>query len=214
MNKSFLSLILAVVGWAAFHYGLLPIFSPKDKGWILNPYVYYLIFCAYLIIVNVGMRLDPPMALKAFYVFMLGHYFYADILLPPIPWTLYITYMMLWGIGTFLYISQDPITFREFRAPIVKTIIGEYKIARVVVFSLLPVLVGFATYKTIYPAFAEPVELRTVHPAPPATTKVHGKTYKLEEIGNPFRTDEQDNYKDSFPFIDKTEYMKLSLIHI
>jgi hypothetical protein len=37
---------------------------------------------------------------------------------------------------------------------------------------------------------------------------VHGKTYKLEEIGNPFRTDEQDNYKDSFPFLDQTEYMK------
>jgi len=210
MNKSFLSLILAVAGWAVFHYGLLPIFTPKPLGWVLNPYVYYLIFCAYLIIVNVGMRLNPPMALKAFYVFMLGHYFYDAILLPQIPWTLYVTYMMLWGIGTFLYISQDPTTFREFRAPIVKTIIGEYKLARVVVFTLLPVLVGFATYKTIYPSFAEPVELRTVHPAPPSTTKVHGKTYKLEEIGNPFRIDEQDNYKDSFPFLDadKQEYMK------
>ncbi|SVD99365.1 uncharacterized protein METZ01_LOCUS452219, partial [marine metagenome] len=210
MNKSFLSLILAVAGLAVFHYGLLPIFSPKDKGWILNPYVYYLIFCAYLIVVNVGMRLNPPMALKALYVWLLGYYFYDAILLPHIPWTLFITYMMLWSIGVFLYISQDPITFREFRSPIVKTIIGEYKLARVVVFTLLPILVGFATYKTIYPTFAEPVELRTVHPAPPSTTKVHGKTYKLEEIGNPFRIDEQDNYKDSFPFLDadKQEYMK------
>jgi len=208
MNKSFLSLILAVAGWAVFHYGLFPIFTPKPLGWILNPYVFYLIFCAYLIIVNVGRRLNPPMALKAFYVFMLGHYFYDSILLPHIPWTLYVTYMMLWGIGTFLYISQDPTTFREFRDPIVKTIVGEYKIARIVVFTALLVLVGFATWNTLYPTFAEPVELRTVHPAPPSTTKVHGKTYKLEEIGNPFRTDEQDNYKDSFPFLDKTEYMK------
>jgi len=210
MNKSFLSLILAVGGWAVFHYGLLPIFTPKDKGWILNPYFYYLLFCAYLIVVNVGMRLNPPISLKALYVFMLGHYFYVSILFPPIPWTLYITYMMLWAIGTFLYISQDPITFREFRAPIVKTITGEYKMARVVVFTLLPLLVGFATYKSIYPSFAEPVELRTVHPAPPASTKVHGKTYMLEEVGNPFRIDEQDNYKDSFPFLDadKQEYMK------
>jgi len=161
-----------------------------------------------MIVVNVGMRLKPTMALRALYVWMLGYYFYDAILMPHIPWTLFITYMMLWSIGTFLYISQDPITFREFRAPIVKTIIGEYKMARVVVFTLLPILVGFATYNTIYPSFAEPVELRTVHPAPPSTTKVHGKTYKLEEIGNPFRTDEQDNYKDSFPFLDQTEYMK------
>jgi hypothetical protein len=210
MNKTFLSIILAVGGWAVFHYGLLPIFSPKEKGWITNPYVYYLLFTMYLIVVNVGMKLKPPMALKAFYVWMMGYYFYDAILLPHIPWTLFVTYMMLWSIGTFLYISQDPITFREFRSPIVKTITGEYKLARIVTFTLMPFLVGWATYNTIYPSFAEPVELRTVHPAPPASTKVHGKTYMLEEVGNPFRIDEQDNYKDSFPFLDaeKSEYMK------
>ena len=75
MNKSFLSLILAVAGWAVFHYGLFPIFTPKETGWILNRYVFYLLFCAYLIVVNVGKRLNPPMALKALYVFKLGQYF-------------------------------------------------------------------------------------------------------------------------------------------
>ena len=77
MNKTLLSLIVSVVGLAVFHYGLLPIFSPKKAGWVLNPYVYYLLFTFYLIVVNVGMRLKPPMALRAFYVFMMGHYFYA-----------------------------------------------------------------------------------------------------------------------------------------
>ena len=89
------------------------------------------------------MRLNPPMALKAFYVFMLGHYFYDAILLPHIPWTLFITYMMLWAIGTFLYISQDPTTFREFRAPIVKTIIGEYKLGSGGCFYLATISCGF-----------------------------------------------------------------------
>ncbi|HAX45926.1 MAG TPA: c-type cytochrome [Nitrospinaceae bacterium] len=210
MNKSFLSLILAVAGWAVFHFGLFPIFKPAEPGMIVNRYVYYLLFCLYLIVVNVGMKLKPAMALRALYVWMLGYYFYDHILSPHVPWTLFITYMMLWTIGTFLYISQDPDTFREFRAPIVKTIIGEYKMARIVVFALMPVLVGWATYQSIYPSFAEPVELRTVHPAPPATTKVHGKTYPLETTQNPFRVDEQDNYKESFPFLDadKQEYMK------
>jgi len=210
MNKTLLSLIVSVVGVSVIHNGLLPIFSPKKAGWVLNPYVYYLLFTFYLIVVNVGMRLQPPMALKALYVWLMGYYFYDAILLPHIPWTLFITYMMLWSIGVFLYISQDPITFREFRSPIVKTITGEYKMARIVVFTVMPFLVGWATYNTIYPSFAEPVELRTVHPAPPASTKVHGKTYMLEEVGNPFRIDEQDNYKDSFPFLDadKQEYMK------
>ena len=63
MNKSLLSLIVSVAGWAVFHYGLLPIFTPKSFGWVLNPYFYYLLFTFYLIVVNVGMRLKPPMAL-------------------------------------------------------------------------------------------------------------------------------------------------------
>jgi hypothetical protein len=210
MNKSLISFLLFVGGLLVLHNVVFPIFTPKEVGWVLNRYVYYLIICAYVIIVNLTLNLKPPIALKAVFVWVLGFYFYKWILFPPIPWTLFITYMMLWSIGTFLYISQDPKTFREFREPIVKTITGEWKLARIVVFIALPVLVGFGTYKAIYPKFDEPVELRTVHPAPPASTKVHGTTYPLETTKNPFRTDEQDNYKDSFPFLDadKQEYMK------
>ncbi len=32
------------------------------------------------------------------------------------------------------------------------------------------------------PKSEEPIEFRTVHPAPPASTKVHGKTYTLQTI--------------------------------
>ena len=210
MNKTLLSLLVFVVGLAVFHNAIFPIFTPKEVGWILNRYVYFLLFVAYLIVTHLMLRLSPPISLKGLYVWSVGFYFYEFVLYPHIPWTLFITYMVMWSIGTFLYISQDPETFREFRAPIVKTIVGEYKLARIIVFTALPILVGFATYNTIYPSFQEPVELRTVHPAPPATTKVHGKTYPLESTNNPFRIDEQDNYKDSFPFLDaeKHEYMK------
>ena len=210
MNKNLVSFLVFVVGLAVFHNAIFPIFTPKEVGWILNRYVYFLLFVAYLIISHLMTRLSPAISLKGLYVFSVGLYFYKFVLYPPIPWTLFITYMVMWAIGTFLYVSQDPETFREFRAPIVKTIVGEYKLARIIVFTALPILVGFATYNTIYPSFQEPVELRTVHPAPPATTKVHGKTYPLESTNNPFRIDEQDNYKDSFPFLDaeKHEYMK------
>ena len=210
MNKNLVSFLVFVVGLALFHNAIFPIFTPKEVGWILNRYVYFLLFVAYLIITHLMLRLSPPISMKGLYVWGVGFYFYEFVLYPHIPWTLFITYMVMWSIGTFLYISQDPETFREFRAPIVKTIVGEYKLARIIVFTALPILVGFATYNTIYPSFQEPVELRTVHPAPPATTKVHGKTYPLESTNNPFRIDEQDNYKDSFPFLDadKHEYMK------
>jgi len=210
MNKVLLGFCLYVGGWAAFHFGLFPMFKPDEFSWVFNRYVYYLSFVAYCIAFNLVLKLKPPMAMNALAVWCLGLYFYTNVLFPPVPWTLLITYMMLWTIGTFLYISQDPVTFKEFRRPIVLTIVGDYKIARILVFIALPCLVGFATYNSLLPKFPEPVELRTVHPAPPATTKVHGKTYTLEGAQNPFRIDEQDNYKDSFPFLDadKQEYMK------
>jgi len=210
MNKGLISFLVFVVGLAVFHNAIFPIFTPSEPGWILNRYVYFLVFIAYLIITHLVLRLKAPIAMTALFVWLLGFYFYKSILFPPVPWTLFITYMVMWTIGTFLYVSQDPETFREFRKPIVKTIVGEYKFAQIIVMIAMPILVGFATYNTIYPSYQEPVELRTVHPAPPATTKVHGKTYPLESTNNPFRVDEQDNYKDSFPFLDadKHEYMK------
>jgi mono/diheme cytochrome c family protein len=210
MNKTLISFILFVAGLAVFHNVVFPVFKPDEFSWVFNRYVYFLLICAFMIIANIAMKLKPPISLNALVVWCLGFYFYDHILYPHVPWTLFITYMMLWSIGCFLYISQDADTFAEFRRPIVKVIIGEYKIARIVAFTALPFLVGWGTYNSIYPKFEEPVELRTVHPAPPATTKVHGKTYTLETARNPFRVDEQDNYKNSFPFLDadKNEYMK------
>jgi hypothetical protein len=210
MNNVVKGIILYVAGWAAFHYGLFPQMQPKEFSWVANRYVYFLLFVFYCIGFNLVLKLKPPIALNALAVWLLGLYFYKAVLYPPIPWTLLITYMMLWTIGTFLYISQDPKTFAEFRSPIVKTVIGEFKMARIIIFVSLPFLVAWATVESLKPSFQEPVELRTVHPAPPATTKVHGKSYTLEGLQNPFRTDEQDNYKDSFPFLDadKQEYMK------
>ncbi|MCH8207803.1 MAG: cytochrome c [Nitrospinae bacterium] len=207
--KSF-GIYLTVFG--GFTFGLFRLFTPEDVSgiafWIFNRYSLFLIMVFAVIAGNLILKLKPSISLNGMLVWVTGYYFYKAILFPPIPWTLFITYMMLWSIGTFLYISQDPITFREFRAPIVKTIVGEYKIAKWIVFVSMPILVGFATLHSLYPSFDEPVELRTVHPAPPATTKVHGKTYALEGLNNPFRTDEQDNYKDSLPFLDEQEYMK------
>src|SRR2546428_429525 len=58
---------------------------------------------------------------------------------------------------------------------------------------------------------AQPTELRTVHPAPPASTKVHGKTFVLQTASNPYRVDDsgkysdkvQNDYKDGNPWDEK-----------
>jgi len=215
-KKIIIGLVLYAVGVGVFLQFLLPWFVAGDPTsgmfhyLIQNRYSGFGFLAAYCIAFNLILKLKPPIFMNGVVVWLAGWFFYKFILFPPVPWTLFITYMVMWTIGTFLYISQDPATFREFRKPIVLMVIGEYKIARYIVFAALPLLVGWTTWQKLQPQFDEPVELRTVHPAPPATTRVHGKTYTLEGLQNPFRIDEQDNYKDSFPFLDadKQEYMK------
>ncbi len=60
MNKTLLSFLVFVVGLAVFHNAIFPIFTPKEVGWILNRYVYFLLFVAYLIIAHLMLRLSPP----------------------------------------------------------------------------------------------------------------------------------------------------------
>ena len=93
MNKNLVSFLVFVVGLGVFHNAIFPIFTPKEIGWILNRYVYFLLFVAYLIITNLVLRLKPPVAMTALFVWGLGFYFYKFVLYPPIPWTLFITYM-------------------------------------------------------------------------------------------------------------------------
>ena len=63
----------------------------------LNPgrYIYFVLWLAFLIGSHLVLRLKPNMSLKGLYVFSAGFYFYKFVLYPPIPWTLFITYMML-----------------------------------------------------------------------------------------------------------------------
>ena len=56
---------------------------------------------------------------------------------------------------------------------------------------------GYA-YSSFLPSFEEPIELRTVHPAPPATTKVHGKTFVLQTAENPYRLNPEGKYDQEY----------------
>ena len=76
MNKALISFLVFVVGMAVFHNAIFPIFTPKEIGWVLNRYVYFLLFVAYLIITNLILRLKPPIAMTALFVWGLGFYFY------------------------------------------------------------------------------------------------------------------------------------------
>ena len=121
------------------------------------------------------------------------------VLYPPIPSALLKTYMGLITLVLFLLVSSDEESWAEFKRPILKTLGGDtpgFRRIRTVTFVALPLLIGFGTYNTVAPKFEEPIELRTVHPAPPASVKVHGKTFTLQTAENPFRVDESGEYSN------------------
>lgn len=141
-----------------------------------------------------------PMFAQAVLAWLVSYILLAYVLQPPIPASLLYTYMGLITIVLFLLVSSDDDAWDEFKRPILKTLGGDtpvYRGVRTVTFVALPLLIGFGTYDNIRPKFDEPIELRTVHPAPPASVKVHGKNFTLQTAENPFRVDETGEYSET-----------------
>ena len=75
---------------------------------------------------------------------------------------------------------------------------GFHKNMRTVALIVIPLALGGFAYSSFLPSFEEPIELRTVHPAPPATTKVHGKTFVLQVVKNPYRMNNEGKYDQAY----------------
>jgi hypothetical protein len=48
---------------------------------------------------------------------------------------------------------------------------------------------AYLSYEAVRPGFETPPELRSIHPAPPATLSINGKSYNLLTLINPLRAD-------------------------
>ena len=87
-----------------------------------------------------------------------------------------------------MWVSGSQDEWEEFKRPIISVLdanSGLTKVLRMALLVLLPIGLGGFAYNSLLPSFEEPIELRTVHPAPPATTKVHGKTYVCKRQSSP-----------------------------
>ncbi|MEK7272247.1 MAG: cytochrome c, partial [Nitrospirota bacterium] len=101
---------------------------------------------------------------------------------PPIPFSVRAMYGTVSLVAVFMWVSANEDDWKKFKQPIMNVLdaqSGANKMLRYAYLVLIPVLVGFTSFNAMRPKSEEPVELRTVHPAPPASTKVHGKTYTL-----------------------------------
>lgn len=147
-----------------------------------------IIFAAWFI--KNKLKIHIPKLVQAPLIWITAYIVYAYVLQPPIPFSLLVVYMGITTIGIFLYVSLDEASWQEFTKPVAIMLQEDTKNAkrsRYVVFAALPLLIGFGTYDEMKPKFEEPVELRTVHPAPPASINLHGKIVNLQTEYNPFR---------------------------
>jgi DMSO reductase family type II enzyme heme b subunit len=123
---------------------------------------------------------------------------FAHVLNPPLPQSLLIQYMVICTVGVLLVVTFDNKTSEMFFAPLL-SLFGAPKLAllRIATFVCVVAGVGFLTYNSVKPTIVSPVELRTVHPAPPSSMKAYGKTFDLLKLENPYRA-EFDEASDEY----------------
>ena len=112
---------------------------------------------------------------------------------PFMPRSLMMPFMIITVLGLILFYSSDDTSWAEFKAPIVATLRDDNKLVqRWSLLIFIPLLLGYATYDGIKPSLETPLELRQIHPAPPAVLQVYGQTYDLATLENPVRTNVMD----------------------
>jgi len=111
-----------------------------------------------------------------------------------IPSSLLAMYMFFTAAGVFMVFTYDEEQTRELVAPI-KALVEDpsQRMWRNIVFAVVPLAAGALTYMQMQPSFEAPLELRTIHPAPPSTAKIFGKRVNLLKLENPYRKLEKDD---------------------
>jgi mono/diheme cytochrome c family protein len=112
-----------------------------------------------------------------------------DVLLgQPIPASLMVMYMFFVIAGVFMVFTFTEDSTRELTAPI-KALVEDpaRKNIRNIVFVVVPLIAAVIVYYKMQPSFDAPLELRSIHPAPPTSAKMFGKRFDLTKLENPYR---------------------------
>lgn len=197
---------LVVVCIALLAFGVLPATSLKlVEGFMPMQMLFELGTCVLIFALMSYMLSQGGIQLPRFWQ---GIFFWAFILLylkfrvyPPIPFSVRAMYGTVSLIAVFMWMSSNEEDWRKFKQPIMNVLdanTGFHKALRTVYLIALPILLWGFSYSSFLPNLDEPVELRTVHPAPPASTKVHGKTFVLQTSQNPYRVNPEGKYDQEY----------------
>jgi len=125
----------------------------------------------------------------------LGFRLIFDVLLgQPIPASLMVMYMFFVIAGVLMVFTFTEESARELVAPI-KALVDDpaRKNVRNVVFVIAPLVAAAVVYQKMQPGLDAPLELRSIHPAPPTSVKAFGKRFDLTKLENPFRKREKED---------------------
>jgi mono/diheme cytochrome c family protein len=107
----------------------------------------------------------------------------------PVPQSVVLQYMLTILVGVLIYVSADEGRWQRFREPLRATVVDDDKRwLRLGLLVAIPLLVGWTTYQQTRPRVAAPIELRSIHPAPPGQLTFRGKTIQLTGLENPLRS--------------------------
>ena len=113
---------------------------------------------------------------------------YVGVPSAPVPNSVLIEFMFIALIGVFIYVSENDARWSEFKQPIQAAMVDrDKKWIRSSFLVFLPLFVGYMTFESTRPRVSAPLQLRSIHPAPPASITFRGKTISLTGLENPLR---------------------------
>lgn len=108
----------------------------------------------------------------------------------PVPGSVMLQYLLTALVGVLIWVSGSEERWREFKRPFEETMVrDDRKALRIAFLVLIPLLVGFVTFRQVRQTVAAPPSLRSIHPAPPSTITFRGRTMTLAGLENPLRAD-------------------------
>jgi mono/diheme cytochrome c family protein len=106
----------------------------------------------------------------------------------PVPHSVVLQYMGIVIVGVLVHVSSDEARWRRFREPIHSALVDpDKRWVRAALLVALPLVFGFTMYAQTKPRVDAPIQLRSIHPAPPSQITFKGKMIVLAGLENPLR---------------------------
>jgi len=115
---------------------------------------------------------------------------------PIVPASVMQMYMFFLIAGVLLIYTYSDEGYDAVIGPIVNLYANpSVGLPRLILIGAVGLVGAYVTYQSVKPSFDAPIELRSIHPAPPAIAKAWGKSFSLQTLKNPFRVEDKAKFE-------------------